>query len=198
MGMVISNEFTVAASPDETYELMTDVERVAPCIPGASIVGRRDDGSYDAKATVKFGPLALSYKGVAELTERDPVERTAVLRARGSEQKGQGTAQALLTMHVTPEGEGSHVEVTSDILVTGRVAQMGRGIMQDVTTRMIGEMAKALQATLKEAAEARAAGAEPPPAVAAETPGVRMMLGSVFKRSGGSAGGSGTPEGDAG
>jgi carbon monoxide dehydrogenase subunit G len=191
MGIVIANEFTVSAPPDETFGLMADVERVAPTIPGARVTGKREDGGYDATATIKFGPLSLTYKGVAEITELDPQERRAVMRARGSEQKGQGTAQALLTMHVTPEGDGSRVAVTSDILVTGRVAQMGRGIMQDVAKRMIGEMAKALEATLQQAAAARAAGEELPPAVEAEAPSaVKLMMGSIFKRGGDSAGGS--------
>ncbi len=181
--MVIENTFTVSAPPGETFALMADVERVAPCIPGATIIGAREDGGYDAKAVVKFGPLSLSYKGIAEIIELDTEARHAVLRARGSEQKGQGTASATLTMQVSPEGTGSRVDVTSDILITGRVAQMGRGIMQDVTSRMIGEMAKALEETLAQSATARETGAEPPPAVAAETPNAaKMVFDSVFRR----------------
>ena len=67
MGIVIENEFTVAATPDDTYALMTDVERVAPCIPGATITGKREDGAYDALVTMKMGPMSLTYKGVIEI-----------------------------------------------------------------------------------------------------------------------------------
>jgi uncharacterized protein len=195
MGILIENEFTVAASPENTYALMVDVERVAPCIPGAEIIGRREDGAYDARAVMKLGPLTLSYRGTAAIAEQDPVERRAVLRAKGNEQKGQGTAQALMTMHVTPEGTGSHVAVSSDILVTGRVAQMGRGIMTDVAGRMVNEMAKALEATLiqdeahrQQAAAGDAADAPaPPPAVKAETPnalglGIKAVSSRLFRR----------------
>jgi carbon monoxide dehydrogenase subunit G len=172
MGIVIENEFTVAAAPDAVYELLTDVERVAPAIPGAEVLGRREDGAYDAKATVKMGPMSLTYKGTAEITESDPVARTAVLKAKGADQKGQGTAQALMSMAVEPDGEGSRVKMSSDILVSGRVAQMGRGIMENVATRMIGEMAKALEATLQ---TGEAVKAENPNAMGA-------VIGSIFRR----------------
>ena len=85
MGIVIENEFTVAAAPDDVYQLLVDVERVAPTIPGAEVLGRREDGVYDAKATVKMGPMSLTYKGTAEITESDPVARTAGSSATASE-----------------------------------------------------------------------------------------------------------------
>ena len=172
MGIVIENEFGVDAAPDAVYALLVDVQRVAPCIPGAEVLGRRDDGLYDAKATVKLGPMGLTYKGTAEIAEADPVARRAVLRAKGSDQKGQGTAQALMTMQVEPDGAGSRVKMSSDILVSGRVAQMGRGIMQDVAARMIGEMAKCLETSLKTGET-----------VTADNPNaIGVVLGSVFRR----------------
>jgi carbon monoxide dehydrogenase subunit G len=172
MGIVIENEFTVSAAPDDVYQLLVDVERVAPTIPGAEVTGRREDGVYDAKATVKMGPMSLTYKGTAEIIEADPAARRAVLKAKGADQKGQGTAQALMSMAVEPDGAGSRVRMSSDILVSGRVAQMGRGIMQDVATRMIGEMAKALEATLQTGETVKA---ENPNAMGA-------VLGSIFRR----------------
>src|SRR3954451_10638081 len=172
MGIVIENELKVDTAPDDFYTLLCDFERVAPCSPGAEVLGRRDDGIYDAKATVKLGPMALTYKGTAEITEADPAARRAVLRAKGADQKGQGTAQALMTMVVTPEGSGSHVAMSSDILVSGRVAQMGRGIMQDVAGRMIGEMARALEATLKTGQ----------PVQARNPNAIALVAGSMFRR----------------
>ena len=182
MGIVIENDFTVAASPADTYALMTDVERVGPCIPGATVTGRRDDGSYDALVTMKMGPMSLSYKGQIEIVEQDDANRTAVMRAKATEAKGQGTAQATLTMKIDDPGDGtSHVHVGSDILVTGRVAQMGRGIMTDVAGKMIGEMAKAMEATLVATAEAKERGEAPPPTVAAEAPSAVGIAADITK-----------------
>jgi carbon monoxide dehydrogenase subunit G len=183
MGIVLENEFTVAATPDDTYALMTDVERVAPCIPGAEVTGRRDDGAYDAVVTLKMGPMQLHYKGAIEIVEQDDAARTAVMRAKATEARGQGTAQATLTMRVTAAdgGAASHVAVGSDLLVTGRVAQMGRGIMADVAGRMIGEMAKAMEATLVAGAEAKARGEAPPASVAAEAPSAVGIAADVTK-----------------
>ena len=140
--MIIENEFDVAATPDEVYKLMLDPERVGTCITGAQVTGRREDGSYDANVTVKLGPVKMTYRGTIAIVESDAAARTATMLAKGAEERGQGTAQATLHMAVTErEGGGSHVKVSADMLVTGRVAQMGRGVMQDVARRMIGQMA---------------------------------------------------------
>ncbi|MGI9186808.1 MAG: SRPBCC family protein [Gaiellales bacterium] len=182
MGIVIENDFDVAATPDDTYALMTDVERVAPCIPGASITGKRDDGGFDALVTMKMGPMSLTYKGVIEIVEQDDAAKTAVMRAKATEAKGQGTAQATLTMQISDAGAGkTNVKVGSDILVTGRVAQMGRGIMTDVAGKMIGEMAKAMEATLVAGAEAKARGEAPPESVAAEAPSAVGIAADITK-----------------
>jgi uncharacterized protein len=147
--VLIENEFDVAASPAEVYTLMLDPERVATCINGAEVIGKRDDGSYDAQVTVKLGPVKMNYKGTIAIVESDEAARTASMLAKGSETRGQGTAQATLKMAVTDgEAGGSHVRVAADMLITGRVAQMGRGVMQDVARRMIGQMAQNMEALL--------------------------------------------------
>lgn len=182
MGIVIENDFDVAATPDDTYALMTDVERVAPCIPGATITGKREDGAYDALVTMKMGPMSLTYKGVIEIVEQDDAAKTAVMRAKATEAKGQGTAQATLTMNISDAGNGkTNVKVGSDILVTGRVAQMGRGIMTDVAGKMVGEMAKAMEATLVAGAEAKARGEAAPESVAAEAPSAVGIAADITK-----------------
>ena len=182
MGIVIENDFDVAATPDDTYALMTDVERVAPCIPGATITGKREDGAYDALVTMKMGPMSLTYKGVIEIVEQDDAAKTAVMRAKATEAKGQGTAQATLTMNISDAGNGkTSVKVGSDILVTGRVAQMGRGIMTDVAGKMVGEMAKAMEATHVAGAEAKARGEAPPESVAAEAPSAVGIAADITK-----------------
>ena len=182
MGIVIENDFDVAATPDDTYALMTDVERVAPCIPGATITGKREDGAYDALVTMKMGPMSLTYKGVIEIVEQDDAAKTAVMRAKATEAKGQGTAQATLTMNISDAGNGkTNVKVGSDILVTGRVAQLGRGIMTDVAGKRVGEMAKAMEATLVAGAEAKARGEAPPESVAAEAPSAVGIAADITK-----------------
>jgi uncharacterized protein len=145
--VIIENEFDVTATPAEVYALMLDPARVCTCIPGAQVTGRRDDGSYDASVTVKLGPVKMTYRGTIAIVESDPEARTATMLAKGSEERGQGTAQATLRMAVAEhEAGGSHVDV--DMLVTGRVAQMGRGVMEDVARRMIAQMAENMEAQL--------------------------------------------------
>jgi uncharacterized protein len=146
--VLIENEFDVAATPDEVYALMLDPERVATCLPGAEVTGKNDDGSYNAQTTVKLGPVKMTYKGTVAITESDAEARTASMLAKGAEARGQGTAQATLNMAVVAREGGSHVNVAADLLVTGRVAQMGRGVMQDVARRMIGQMAQNMETLL--------------------------------------------------
>jgi len=167
--VLIENEFDVAAKPAQVYELMLDPERVATCLPGAEVTGKNDDGSYSAQATVKLGPVKMTYKGTVAVIESDPEARTASMLAKGSETRGQGTAQATLNMAVTDHEGGSHVTVSADMLITGRVAQMGRGVMQDVARRMIGQMAENMEALLT--------GGEQPKAGDAVSAG--SLLGSV-------------------
>jgi len=180
--MRIENEFDVDAPSSEVYALMLDPARVAPCIPGAEVVGQRDDGGYDAKVTVKVGPMKMSYAGVVAIVEHDEAARTAAMRARGSEARGQGNVDAMMRMAVADrEGGGSHVDVSTEMQVTGRVAQMGQGIMQDVAVRMIGEMARNMEALLAPAvatdggAAAEAAPPRPPPK-AKPIKGISLLL----------------------
>lgn len=183
--MRIENAFDVAAPSSEVYALMLDPARVAPCIPGAEVVGRRDDGGYDAKVTVKVGPMKMSYAGVVAIVEHDDAARTASMRARGSEARGQGNVDATMRMAVADrDSGGSHVDVSTEMQVTGRVAQMGQGIMQDVAVRMIGEMARNMEALLAPAAPAaNAETATPrPPPEAKPIKGISLMLGVLGDR----------------
>jgi carbon monoxide dehydrogenase subunit G len=146
--MLIENTFTVEAPPDEVFALMVDVERVAPCLPGTEILARRDDGGYDGQMNLKLGPMKMKYKGRVAIDAQDPQARTAVMVAKGVEARGQGSAQGVMTMGVRPDGSGSTVSVTTDITITGRVAQMGQGIMKDVSSKMVQEMARNMEAVL--------------------------------------------------
>lgn len=161
--MLIENDFTLDAPPEAVFDLMLDVQRVAPCLPGTEVLGRRDDGGYDGQMSVKLGPMRMRYQGTVTITDVDPVRRTATMLAKGTEARGQGSAQGTLRMTVTavPDG-GSAVSVATDIQLTGRVAQMGQGIMRDVSTRMVGDMAQNMEALLShEASRSEAATGEP-------------------------------------
>jgi carbon monoxide dehydrogenase subunit G len=189
--MRIENQFDVDAPSSEVYALMLDPARVAPCIPGAEVVALREDGGYDAKVTVKIGPMKMSYAGVVAIVEHDDAARTAAMRARGSEARGQGNVDATMRMAVADrDGGGSHVDVSTEMQVTGRVAQMGQGIMQDVAVRMIGEMARNMEALLAPAPTAAApdggapAEAPPPrpPPEAKPIKGISLMFGVLGDR----------------
>lgn len=173
MSIVIDDSFRIKASPDATFALMSDIERVCPCIPGAELLEVRADGSYEIRVGMKIGPMTMSYLGSVRIDETDPVARHARLRARAKEQRGSGTAEATMTMRVDErDGGTSLVTVRSEMLVTGRVAQMGRGIINDVAGRMITDMATAVEQTLevREAPPAEPDTAREPAPVAQDDP----------------------------
>lgn len=150
MGIELSNQFTVTASPDDTYSLLINVERVAPCIPGAQMIGAAQDGAHNAEMTMRVGPMKLAFNGVVKVVEQDDSSRRAVMVANGREQRGQGTAQATMQMRVgQSDGGGSRVTIDTDVQIAGRLAQIGSGVMADVAARMISEMAKCIEATLQ-------------------------------------------------
>jgi carbon monoxide dehydrogenase subunit G len=180
--VLIENDFAVAGPPDEVYRTMLDVQRVAPCIPGAQVTGVRDDGAYDAQVTVKMGPVTMAYRGSVAIVEHDDAARTATMRAKAAEARGQGTAQATMAMAVRPGDTGSQVHVSTDLLVTGRVAQMGRGIMEDVATRMIGDMARCLEHRLAAPAGAQAGAGDAPPPAAKPVSGLRVLGSALVAR----------------
>lgn len=147
--MLIENEFTVEACPQDVFALMVDVERVAPCIPGTQVTGRRDDGAFDGEMSLKLGPMKMRYRGTVAITSKNEATHEATMLAKGTEAQGQGTAQGTMNMAVRDrEDGGSDVTVATDIKLTGRVAQMGQGIMKDVSTKMIAEMAQNMVALL--------------------------------------------------
>jgi carbon monoxide dehydrogenase subunit G len=125
-----------------------DVERVAPCLPGTESVERIDDRAYRLAVVVALGPMRLSYRGEVAIADVDEAERRAVLSAKATEARGQGTAHATITTTLSPEGNGTRADVVTDLQLTGRVAQMGRGIVVDVSNRLLGEFADCLGRTL--------------------------------------------------
>lgn len=169
--MLIENEVLVERDPADVYRLMLDVDRVIPCLPGAELVGA-DGDAHQVRLHVKLGPMSLSYDGSVRIVERDDATHRATMEAEAAEKRGQGSARATMTMAVGEEEAGrSRLAISSDVVVTGRVAQMGRGIMQDVASRMLQEMAGGIEREL--AAETSGEGsAASEPAARAQSSGI--------------------------
>lgn len=145
--MELNNEFRVAVPAAKTWEVLTDVERVAPCIPGASLLSV-DGDDFTGAVKVKVGPITVSYKGDASFQEKDPAAQRVVITASGKETRGNGNAAALVTAQLKDEGDATHVVITTDLTISGKAAQFGRGVLADVSTNLIGQFARNLEADL--------------------------------------------------
>jgi uncharacterized protein len=159
------NTFTVPVGIDRAFEILTDLERVAPCLPGA-VLEEVDGEAYTGKVKVKVGPIAVTYRGTAEITEKDADAKHAVIHAKGKEARGAGTATADVAADLVGRGDDlTEVTVTTDLTITGKPAQFGRGVMAEVGTKLIDTFADRLSAMVAED-EAGGVGADaelPPP-----------------------------------
>ena len=168
--MKIENTVEVEAPLDRVWALVNDIPRVAPCMPGAALTGVLDDDTYEGTVAVKLGPLRMSYKGKVTVEEVDEANHSARLAASGKDTKGAGTARASVETRLEPAGDThTRLHVTSDVQLTGKVASFGRGgAINDVATRLFGQFADCLRATLEaESAPAATGGAAAGPAEAA-------------------------------
>ena len=129
---------------DDAWAVLTDVERIAPCMPGAELQEVEGD-EYRGVVKVKVGPITAQYKGAARFVEKDDSAHRAVLRAEGRDTRGQGNANATITASLTPDGDGTHVSVVTDLTVTGKVAQFGRGVLVDVSGRLLDQFVACLE-----------------------------------------------------
>lgn len=144
--MKINNEFTVGVPVEQAWDIMLDLERIAPCLPGASVQESDGEGEYKGTMKVKIGPITANYKGTVKIEEADEANRRAVMQATGRDARGQGTASATITSTLQEEGaDSTRVQVETDMKLTGRAAQFGRGIAQDVATKMLGQFADCLE-----------------------------------------------------
>jgi uncharacterized protein len=184
--MKLSNEFTVAAPLARTWETLLDVERVAGCLPGASIEPVGQDGMYRGSMRVKVGPVTMAYSGTVRLADVDADQHVASFDARAKETKGAGTAAAVIRNRLEPAGDGTHVVVETDLNVTGRAAQFGRGLMEDVASKMLADFAGRLEQLVLAGAPAAQAPAEPEPgaraAPAPEPEETSLDVGGVLLR----------------
>jgi hypothetical protein len=158
--MLIENEFTVSTPVDELWTFLLDVERIAPCMPGAELTETIDERNWKGKVNVKFGPVALAFAGTVEMTERDDTAHRAVLHAKGMEQKGKGAANATVTSWLEPATDGhTTVKMTADIALTGAAAQLSRGLLPEISKKLTQQFADCLEAQMQTAQAPAAAAA---------------------------------------
>jgi carbon monoxide dehydrogenase subunit G len=143
----LENSFTVPVPIDEAWRVLLDIERIAPCMPGAALDSVTGD-DFTGRVKVKLGPINLTYQGKASFVEKDEAAHKAVIDGRGKDQRGNGTAAALITAQLKAEGDTTRVDVLTDLNITGRPAQFGRGVMTDVGNKLLGQFADKLAAQL--------------------------------------------------
>ncbi|HZQ58496.1 MAG TPA: SRPBCC family protein [Acidimicrobiales bacterium] len=142
--MELTNEFRVNVPVDDAWAVLTDIERIAPAMPGAQLQEVEGD-EYRGIVKVKVGPITAQYKGTARFQEQDKEAHRVVLRAEGRDTRGQGNASATVTATLVPDGEGTKVTVVTDLTITGKVAQFGRGVLADVSTKLLGQFVDNLE-----------------------------------------------------
>jgi carbon monoxide dehydrogenase subunit G len=143
--MKMNNEFAVSVPIRQAWDVMLDLQKIAPCLPGAAIQEEKGEGEYDGTMKVKIGPITANYKGTVKVEEADEENHRAVLQATGRDARGQGTASATIVSTLHEEGDDTRVRVETDMRLTGRAAQFGRGIAQDVATKMLDQFAECLE-----------------------------------------------------
>jgi carbon monoxide dehydrogenase subunit G len=160
--MRLDHSFTVPVPVERAWEVLLDLPRIAPCMPGATLTGM-DGDTFTGTVKVKLGPIALTYQGKGRFVERDAAGRRVVIEASGKDTRSAGTAAATVTAVLTAEGDATRVEVGTDLTVTGRPAQFGRGMIADVGAKLIGQFADCVASTLS-AGPAEPSVAQPAPA----------------------------------
>ena len=196
--MQLENSFQVSAPPEKVFAYLLDVNKSVSCVPGAELSEVVDPTTFKGKVKIKVGPITVAYSGTARISDRDDAHRVATLSADGRETTGPGSARASAQMRVETAGEGSLVQITTEYHVAGRVANFGRGVMEDVSKRLIQEMAGCIQANLeadeppKDEAVAAAQRAAPAPAPMTARPVsafalvwhlIKLRVGRLFGRS---------------
>ena len=169
--MKIDVSFQVPVPPHEAWPLLLDVPRIVPCLPGASLTEDLGDHRYKGQATIKVGPVQLTFAGEAQITDIDPVAQTARVIAKGADAKGRGSASATADFSLKPEGEGTLISVVTDVQLVGAVAQYGRaqGLIKDIANQIVSQFAANLREDIV-AQSAHAVDAQAPVASDASSP----------------------------
>ena len=208
--MELNHHFSVSVPIDQAWAVLTDLERIAPCMPGAQLQEVEGD-EYRGVVKVKVGPITAQYKGMARIVELDQAAHRAVLRAEGRDTRGQGTAAATVTATLAATGPATDVHITTDLDITGKVAQFGRGVLAEVSEKLLGQFVGELEQSVLAAADGSAdqppEAGDPVPADASarrvidspERPPVDLLDaagGSVLRRARALAGGARRSAGD--
>jgi carbon monoxide dehydrogenase subunit G len=174
----------VQAPIDEVWAALNDLERVAPCLPGAAITERDDDGTYHGTFQVKLGPTTASYRGTIKIEDADESAHRATLKARGSDKRGQGGASATIVNTLSEHDGATRVEAVTDFTITGRLAAFGRGgMIEDISNRLMRDFATCLQGRLASTpGETLDTTAPAPAAAAAQVRGFSLVLGVLWDR----------------
>ena len=170
--MKLEQAFEVQAPIEQVWEALIDLERVAPCLPGATITGHDEDGTYHGEFKVKLGPTTAAYKGTVKIEDADAATHTATMRAKGTDKRGQGGANATIVNTLTAEGDVTRVSAVTDFTITGRLARFGRGgMIEDISNRLMRDFSTCLQSriatTPAPSGEAITTGEEAPESAAA-------------------------------
>ncbi len=160
--MKLENRFTVPVPVDEAWRVLLDVERIAPCMPGATLTSI-DGDEFEGKVKVKVGPINLTYGGKARFVSKDDATHVAVIDGSGKETRGTGTAKALITCRLIDQGGTTDVEVDTDLNVTGKPAQFGRGVLADVSGKLVDQFAACLSEEIRSGTPTDAVVPEPAP-----------------------------------
>jgi carbon monoxide dehydrogenase subunit G len=163
----ISNEFTVHTPIDRAWAVLTDLEGIAPCLPGAQLTGVNGD-VYSGKVKVKVGPVISEFAGTAKFVEKDDADYRGVIDAKGKDARSAGNAAALITAQLRPDGDSTVVTVDTDLKISGKLAQFGSGMIKEVSGKLLGQFVQSLEAKI--AADSAPAAAAPVPAAAPPTP----------------------------
>jgi carbon monoxide dehydrogenase subunit G len=151
MVMKLDNEFTVGVPIGEAWGVLTDLEMIAPCMPGAQLTGVTD-GVYTGKVKIKVGPVTAEYAGTARFAEKDEDAYRAVIDARGRDSRGNGNATAVISAQLVAEGTSTLVTVSTDLTIAGRIAQFGSGMIKEVSAKLLGQFVECLEGRLGGAA----------------------------------------------
>lgn len=179
--MLIENEFTVPAPVDHVWTYLLDVEKVAPCAPGAELTEVIDERTWKGKIGMKLGPISLSFAGKIAVQDRDDAAHRMVLHAQGMEQKGKGAATAIITSWLEPGDGLTTVKMQADITLTGTVAQLSRGLLPDVSAKLTQQFAECLRVSMTAREEVATAAEPTPPPQAKAVGGIRLGLWATWR-----------------
>ena len=185
--MKLENTFEVAAAPERAWDLLMDVPRVVPCMPGATLKETVDDSHWKAEMAVRLGPIGLTFATDVAREEVDEAARRVLLEAQAREVRNRGRAQATIESRLSPlDGGGTRIDLTTDLTLSGPAAQYGRGMIEDISSQLVKSFAQCLEAQLtaapEEAEAAVAAQAKPLSGLSLALAALRRRLASIFRR----------------